>query len=484
MYQGKFERKSKASVSIAPSSSKYRTAVSRSRCSRTGSIVFYTVFFLCMMLFCGASFFGLNELKGWLTRYELAQPSTKASEVFIQLFAAHDWGTLYDLAPDSSYGSRDAFVNSMEDTVGNSELTLMETSTGLSEDKKYLIRLGKKKFAEFTLVNQSQGTAQTDIPDWELGTVTFLLKQQARSYFFQKKDGHTVYVNSAPLDDSTTIEIHVPRAESYLPVGVSGIRTCIQEITGLAAAPEVKILDGNGNAVEVTYDEASRTFTEHTKANAIGEQEREVALSTLKTYALYMMKQASRADIAKCFLKNSDAYSAITDTELGFVQEAVSFDFTNETVSDFCRYSDTLFSARVSVTLNQHRKDGTVKESVIEQSLFFEKQPSGGWLCYAMTAENVAKESTLVRLTFRNGDTILQSDFFDASANEIQCPVVTAPAGKQFSGWITEIENGAGETVRALVLQPDETGKASLPAGNRLEPMTLLPLFEQDESKL
>lgn len=176
MYQGKFERKSKSSVSTAPASSKYRTTVSRSRGSRTGSIVFYTIFFLCVLLFCGASFFGLNELEGWLTRYELAQPSAKASEIFIQLFAAHDWGTLYDLAPDSSYGSRDAFVNSMEDTVGNSELTLMETSTGLSGDKKYLIRLGKEKIAEFTLVNQSQGTAQTDTPDWELGTVTFFLK--------------------------------------------------------------------------------------------------------------------------------------------------------------------------------------------------------------------------------------------------------------------------------------------------------------------
>ena len=95
-----------------------------------------------------------------------------------------------------------------------------------------------------------------------------------------------------------------------------------------------------------------------------------------------------------------------------------------------------------------------------------------------MTAENVAKERTLVRLTFRNGDAILQSDFFDADALQIQCPVVTVPAGKQFSGWITETENEAGETVKTLVLQPDETGKASLPAGNKLEPMTLLPLFE------
>ncbi len=440
--------------------------------------MFYSLFFLFILLFCGASFFGLCALHGWLTRYELAQPSTKSEAVFRRLFADPDWGTLYDLAQDHSDEDRETFVTRMESVVGNAELTYMETSTGLSEDKKYIVRLGKEKIASFTLVNHNQGTAQTDIPDWELGTVTFLLKQQTRSYFVQKTDGHTVYVNGVPLDDSTTMEIHVPRAESYLPVGVSGIRTCIQEITGLAAAPEVKILDGNGNAVEVTYDEASRAFTERTKANAIGEQERETALSALKAYALYMMKQASRADIAKYFLKDSDAYRAITDTELGFVQEAASFDFTNETVFDFCRYSDTLFSARVSVTLNQHRKDGTVKESAIEQSMFFEKQPSGGWLCYAMTAEDVAKESMLVRLTFQDGDTVLQSDFFDADTLQLQCPVVTAPAGKQFSGWITETENEAGETVKTLVLLPDETGKATLPAGNKLEPMTLLPLFE------
>jgi len=471
MYRGKFERENRTSrkkTARTPGKKRFRRE----------SRVFYSLFFLFILLHCGASFFGLHALRDWLTRYELAQPSAKSEAVFRQLFADPDWGTLYDLAQDTSNEDRETFVTRMKSAVGNTCLTYMETSTGLSEDKKYIVRLGKKKIASFTLVNLNQGTAQTDIPDWELDAVTFLLKQQTRSYFVQKADGHTVYVNGVPLDDSATIEIHVPRAESYLSVGVSGIRTCIQEITGLAATPEVKILDGNGNAVEVIYDGDSRTFTEQTKANAIGEQEREVALSTLKTYALYMMKQASQADIAKYFLKDSDAYSAITDTDLGFVQEAASFDFTNETISDFCCYSDTLFSARVSVTLNQHRKDGTVKESAIEQSLFFEKQPSGGWLCYAMTAEDVAKERTFVRLTFQDGDAVLQSDFFDEDALQIQCPVVTAPAGKQFSGWITETESEAGGTVKTLVLQPDETGKASLPAGNRLKPMTLLPLFE------
>ena len=91
--------------------------------------MFYSLFFLFILLFCGASFFGLHALHGWLTRYELAQPSTKSEAVFRRLFADPDWGTLYDLAQDHSNEDRETFVTRMESAVGNAELTYMETST-------------------------------------------------------------------------------------------------------------------------------------------------------------------------------------------------------------------------------------------------------------------------------------------------------------------------------------------------------------------
>lgn len=123
-------------------------------------------------------------------------------------------------------------------------------------------------------------------------------------------------------------------------------------------------------------------------------------------------------------------------------------------------------------------KDGSVKESVIDQSLFFEKQSSDKWLCYAMTAEDVMKENQQVRLTFKNGATVLQCDFYDTSMTQLVCPVVTAPEGKRFSGWVTEGRNEVGKTVMNLVVQPDESGNVFLSAKNALEPMTLFPLFE------
>ena len=61
---------------------------------------------------------------------------------------------------------------------------------------------------------------------------------------------------------------------------------------------------------------------------------------------------------------------------------------------------------------------------------------------------------------------------------QLVCPVVTAPEGKRFSGWVTEGKSEDGETVMNLVFQPDERGNVFLSAGNTLEPMTLTPLFE------
>ena len=246
----------------------------------------------------------------------------------------------------------------------------------------------------------------------------------------------------------------------------------------MVAIPSVRIVDGSGNEMAVHYDAASRTFIEQTIASPISDTERDVAINAVKTYALYMINQAGEADVAKYFLRGSDAYKAITDTERGFIQDAASRDFANETVTDYCRYSDNLFSVRVAVTLNQHRASGSVKESNIEQSLFFEKQSSGKWLCYAMTAVDVSKPVERVRLTFQDGDTTLESNFYDADSTQITCPVVSAPEGKVFSGWMTEEKDESGASVMNLVFQPDENGNAILPSGTTLQPMTLLPLFE------
>ena len=136
---------------------------------------------------------------------------------------------------------------------------------------------------------------------------------------------------------------------------------------------------------------------------------------------------------------------------------------------------------QVHVTLNQYRSSGTVKESIIEQSLFFEKQSNGKWMCYNMTAVDVSKPVERVRLTFMNGDVVLNSNFYDSNINTLTCPTVSVPEGQVFSGWMVEGTDEMGRPVMNVVFHPDENGVVSISSKSSLSPMILYPLFEDTE---
>ncbi len=443
---------------------------------RLGGVIFYTLYFMCILVFFVATFFGLQWLQGWLADYQAAQPTTKSQEVFDQLFSHPDWGALYDAAgiEDTPYEGKEQFVSYMENKVGDATLTFKETSAGLSGDKKYFVLLGDEKIASFTLSGQT--AAITDIPDWELGGVE-LFFDRSETFYIQNVDGHTVEVNGVPLDDSHVIQIATTAAAERLPIGVTGTSTCTQEISDLMAVPTVTIFDKSGKSMEVSYDAETHTFTEQTEANTISDSEREAALNAAKTNCLFMIEKASKADIAKYFDTSSDVYSVIVNLGKLWVQDNNGYRFTKEEVSDYARYSDDLFSAHVVLNLNVTRKDGTTKDFGYDQTLFFRKQDTGKWLVYDATNADVNAPVGKVRLTFMNGDTVLSSEFVKTDATELDTPLVSAPEGKVFIGWyrIDKYDNG---TTYTMAFDPDENGHVNIPNGTTLEPMTLYALFE------
>ena len=443
---------------------------------RLGGVIFYTLYFMFILVFFVATFFGLQWLQGWLADYQAAQPTTKSQEVFDQLFSHPDWGALYDAAgiEDTPYEGKDQFVAYMENRVGDSTLTFKETSAGLSTDKKYFVFLGDEKIASFTLAGQE---SITDIPDWELGGVE-LFFDRSETFYIQNVDGHTVEVNGVPLDDSHVIQIATTAAAKRLPIGVTGVSTCTQEISDLMATPTVTIFDESGKAMEVDYDAETHTFTEQTEANTISDDEKEAALNAAKTYCLFMIEKATKADIAKYFDTSSEAYSVIANLNGNlWMQGNNGYRFTKEDVSDYACYSDDLFSARVALTLNVTRTDGTTKDFGYDSTLFFRKQDTGKWLVYDATNADVNVPVGKVRLTFMNGDAVLSSDFVKTDATELDTPLVSAPEGKVFIGWyrIDKYDNG---TTYTMVFDPDENGHVTIPNGTTLEPMTLYALFE------
>ena len=458
---------------------------------RLGGVIFYTLYFMFILVFFIATYFGLQWLQSWLTDFEAAQPTVKAQQVFTQLFTDPDWDALYQSAgaEDSAYEGKEEFVNYMENKIGDTKLTYLETSAGLSDDKKFVVRLNNENIATFTLVDKNAvGEASLEnlvgaLPDWQLGRVEVFFERE-ESFLITKLDGHTAYVNGVALTDDHTIQIATTMAEKYLPAGTTGASMTTQQVTGLMALPEVTVTDEKGNPMEVTYDAETRTFTERTEANTITAAEEEVALNAAKAFCLWMIEKGTRADIAKYYDTSSQVYNEIIRTTELWMQNNNGYEFANESVTNYARYNDNLFSVRVAMTLKVTRTDGTTRDYDYASSLFFRKTDSGDWKVFDRTNVDVSQPVGKVRLTFLHQNTMLTSDFYNTDASEIITPIISpVPEGKVFSGWVRETKNENGDTVLTVMFEPDETGRVAIPEGTTLEPMVLSALF-QDASEV
>ena len=487
-------KKAVAPVEEAASAKKHKKG------PRVGSVIFYTIYFLFILAFFGATYLGLNWLHGWLSDFEAAQPTLKAQQVFQEVFTDPDWGALYESAgaKDSPYEGKEEYVNYMEEKVGDSKLTYMETSAGLDKTrKKFIVKLGDEKVATFTLIDRNNvgdmdlsGLTDlenikdmADIPDWQLGAVEVFF-ERVGTYYIVKMGDHTASVNGVELDDSFTIQKATTVAEKYLPEGINGFITCIQQIDGLMEVPEVTITDGSGNPVEVTYDEAARTFTAKTDSNTMDEEQSKIALEAAKIYSLWMIdEEHDRGAVAKYFDASSDAYSRIVKSTELWMQNHNGYRFENDAVTDYARYSDDIFSVRVKTDLIVTRTDGSERVWDFNQSMFFKKNDAGKWLCFESTNVDVSEPVGKVRLSFMQGDVLLTTDFYETDAKEVITPKLPVPEGQVFSGWVTITTDEDCTTVYNLEFQPSEDGTVTLPEGNTLRPMTLYALF-QDASEV
>lgn len=452
---------------------------------RLGGIIFYSVYFVMIFVFFIGVFVTLNWLNGWLKDYEAAQPTVKCQQVFDQLFGNPDWAQLYRLAGDptgtgtnkydTQFENSDSYVKYMTEKVGSQELNYVETSAGISGNKKYIVRLGSEKVATFTL--NGHGEKITDIPDWQLAGVEIFVNRQ-ESIKIRKLENHVAYVNNQPLDDSYTIQIASTKADANL-APEDQVRTSIQEVTGLLTTPELLVYDQTGAPIQVLYNQDSGMFEEQTDAIAMTEEERTAVFGALEAYAGFMINASgSRAALAKYFDGGSSTYNDIIKMggEL-WMNTDYGHTFLNEEILGYTKHSADLFTVRASMTMHVKCKDGTEKDYDVNQSLYFSNK-NGKWVCTEMTNEDITAPVGQVRLTFcdASGNT-LSSEFYDTAAPSLTAPIVTAPAGKVFSGWCTVETNEQGQKTWNMVFQPDETGTIYLASGYTLTPMVLYPLF-------
>ncbi len=450
----------------------------KKRGPRAHTVVFYTLYFLFVAAFFVGLHFVMGQLDGFLVKYEAAQPDARSQEIFAQYFSQPDWARLYDLAELSGtdFDGKDSFVSYMQTKVGTEQLTYVETSMGLSKDKKYFVRMGEENIGSFSLGNVAGAVA---IPEWDLCGMEFYISYD-RDVTVDSYPGYTVKVNGVALDDSHIVRTTTTRAEEYLPEGLHGMRTVRYYLDGLLVAPAVTVVDEAGQEVALSYDAETNCYTHETTFNSITDEQKKAFEKATEIYGRFMITDVNKTTLAKYF--SGKSYDAITQAELTFVQTFTGFEFTPAKITEFFAYSDSFCSARISRTLEVTRKNGTVKEYDINTTYFMEKT-ADGWMVVDITNTDVQAGSAQVRLRFMQDGKLLDSQMLESNAQVIVPPEVEVPEGKQIKGWFLQTTDEEGKKAMTLAFQTNDFGEVFLPAGYELEPMTVHVLFENKEAQ-
>ena len=471
MYKGKY-------VAAAKAAPRKKAPKKEKKHITKGTVIFYALYLLLIIAF----FIGMNYVMGllndWLIRFETSQPETKSQEAFEQLFADPDWNELYDLAgfQDTLFESKDSYSAYMEKKVGDKELTYIKTSAGLTGGHKYIVKLGDENLGTFTLQNHVEG--ELEIPDWQLDTVEMFI-ERLEDVTIRTQPGHVVSINGIPMSDSYIVSKTCTVLDDYAPEGFHGDRSVTYYTDGLLVTPEVTITDENGNALECAYDQETGMYYEVLSPKPeISKSEYDAMVNATKSYAKYMIGAAG-ASLSSYFNTSSDLFRFITGNDLWF-RGYTGYNFSKETVSEYHRYSDNMFSARIQITLNVIRSNGSVKEFDIDHTFFFKKNANGVWKAFEMTNVDLQKEITEVRLTFKSGSEVIHQDMYNANSTTLNTPAVTVPEGQQFLGWFREIRDENGDTTLQLMFQPDENGNVTLPHGYVMEHMVLIARFGKE----
>lgn len=483
MYQGKYLANAKPGRSgqKQPRQAPRKKEKKQKRPATVGTVLFYCLYALGILGCAMGIFYGMGKLEDWLIRFEASQPDTVSQEFFLELFEDPDWAALYERCglEGTEFEGEAAYVRYMEQKVGDQKLTYSMTSAGLSGGQKYIVRLGDEKVATFTIKNHAEGDLA--IPDWKLETVELTEYPRLRTVTVVTQPGRTVSVNGIPLDESYVVKTVSSAVEEYLPEGIHGPSATTLYADGFLVEPEVLVIDPEGNLLETAYDPATGTYTEGSPAQSfaqIPETEKAALKEATEAYGKAMIG-ANKAAWKKLFVKDTEIYKNLNRliANDSFFKGYTSFGFTEAVISEYCRYSDTFFSAKIQVTLNTYRSDGSVKAFDIDSTIFM-TQEKGTWLVQNITNENVHETTTLVRLTWTLDGQVLKTEMVDASINSLTPPAVTAPEGKEFMGWFQESRDPNGDTTLSLVFAPTQSGVVTLPSDYMLEPMSLQARFQ------
>lgn len=314
----------------------------------TKKSIFYRIYFAVLAVFVLLLVAGLFALHTFLKSYNETIPETISARFFEAAFLAQSPDELIRLSglTPSEFESEQQLSAYIQRVLEEAPLTYTSISSGSDTGvKKYIVKSGEYKLADFTLTKNESTKA------WEPASLTLHLPStNVYTYrLFDCGDRYAVlYLNGVRVSADYRTERVAHENASYLPSDVSQPTWSTYTIPNLTDEPEVRALDRNGN--EVTFELIDGVYTEMLAPDPAEEALAAYLTEAAKQYAKCMQNDASKASALKYFEKGTDLYNSIRTADNMFVWSHDGYDFENVQTSEFFRYDENTVSLRVSFT--------------------------------------------------------------------------------------------------------------------------------------
>ncbi len=324
-----------------------------------------------------------------LDAYEKTRPRHVAEEVFNKYFVTRDIGSFVKEINTNMeiFESPESINAGVNELFANAKLDLLSVSSDDKGNENFAVTADNKRIATFT-VSPTARSAGFGLKYSEVSKAEFFLASYT-DIDIRVPKGYTLLVNGHTVDERYISMADIEdKSCQYMPDGVEGIKYNNYKITGLFFKPELKVMALNGTETTITYNSVDKLYVANVvNDTALQTEYAEHILKAAKAYTLYLSNDGPFSEISKYLDKKSPYHNRLSKVEVEWVRDHSSYKISNEKVSEFYRYSDDVFSCRVTLDETLVRsgyKNYTEHIDVV----FYLKKINGEFLIYEIATNS------------------------------------------------------------------------------------------------
>lgn len=299
--------------------------------------LFSTIYLYCVAFSIVAIAVFLLWLRGWVSDYNERIPETISQKFFDQTFISLDADKIIEMSgvTPCEFETNDDLKKYIETNF--KDLSFTSVAMGYDEDKRYIVKSGKYKIAEFTLEKNGK--------TWIVDSLKLFLPEGSEQVF-KVLSTDTLYINGKAVskDYITSTEAH--KSAEHLPEWVKAPEWVIYTVDGLVGDSKFTVNDRNGASAQLV--EKDGILTEEIIYDKEDPEIIDRILKGAKQYAICMQNDATKSSVFPYFEKGTDLYTRIMSVENMFVWDHNGYEFEDVKTSEFFRYDDSTVSLRVS----------------------------------------------------------------------------------------------------------------------------------------